>query len=98
MGYIRGIDFDKDTGEILTPSKSLSIDWDKIKEEEAFDGYYAIVTSEYKENDDRIIEMYRGLWKIEEAFRVTKSDLEARPIYVSRDHIQDISYLFLWHL
>ncbi len=89
VGYIRGIDFDKDTGEILTPSKSLSIDWDKIKEEEAFDGYYAIVTSEYKENDDRIIEMYRGLWKIEEAFRVTKSDLEARPIYVSReDHIQ----------
>lgn len=88
-GYIRGIDFDKDTGEILTPSKSLSIDWDKIKEEEAFDGYYAIVTSEHKENDDRIIEMYRGLWKIEEAFRVTKSDLEARPVYVSReDHIQ----------
>jgi transposase len=33
--------------------------------------------------------MYRGLWKIEEAFRVTKSDLEARPVYVSReDHIQ----------
>lgn len=88
-GYIKGIDFDKDTGEILTPSKSLSIDWDKIKEEEALDGYYAIVTSEHKENDDRIIEMYRGLWKIEEAFRVTKSDLEARPVYVSReDHIQ----------
>lgn len=87
--YIKGIDFDKETGEILTPSKSLSIDWDKIKKEEAFDGYYAIVTSEYKENDDRIIEMYRGLWKIEEAFRVTKSDLEARPVYVSReDHIQ----------
>ena len=88
-GYIKGIEFDKDTGEILTPSKSLSIDWDKIKEEEAFDGYYAIVTSEHKESDDRIIEMYRGLWKIEEAFRVTKSDLEARPVYVSReDHIQ----------
>lgn len=88
-GYIKGIDFDKDTGEILAPSKSLLIDWDKIKKEEAFDGYYAIVTSEHRENDDKIIEMYRGLWKIEEAFRVTKSDLEARPVYVSReDHIQ----------
>lgn len=33
--------------------------------------------------------MYRGLWRIEETFRVTKSDLEARPVYVSReDHIQ----------
>lgn len=88
VSYIKGIDFDKETGEILTPSKSLSIDWDKIKEDEALDGYYAIVTSEHKESDDKIIEMYRGLWKIEEAFRVTKSDLEARPVYVSReDHI-----------
>ena len=33
--------------------------------------------------------MYRGVWKIEESFKVTKSDLEARPVYVSRDeHIQ----------
>lgn len=88
VSYIKGIDFDKETGEILTPSKSLSIDWDKIKEDEALDGYYAIVTSEHKEAEDKIIEMYRGLWKIEEAFRVTKSDLEARPVYVSReDHI-----------
>jgi transposase len=41
------------------------------------------------ESDDRIIEMYRGLWRIEESFRVTKSDLEARPVYVSTEaHIQ----------
>ena len=59
-----------------------------LYEEEALDGYYAIVTSEYKETSDSIIEMYRGLWRIEESFRVTKSDLEARPVYVSRkDHI-----------
>ena len=33
--------------------------------------------------------MYRGLWKIEESFNVTKSDLEARPVYVStKDHIE----------
>lgn len=33
--------------------------------------------------------MYRALWKIEESFQVTKSDLEARPVFVSReDHIQ----------
>jgi len=88
-GYVKNIDFDKDTGEILTPSKSLSLDLDKLKEEEALDGYYAIVTSEHEETDDRIIEMYRGLWKIEESFRVTKTDLEERPVFVSReDHIQ----------
>ena len=88
-GYIKNIEFDKETGEILKTSKKLELDWDKLREDEALDGYYVIVTSEYKESDDRIIEMYRGLWKIEESFRVTKSDLEARPIYVSRnDHIE----------
>lgn len=33
--------------------------------------------------------VYRGLWKIEESFKVTKSDLESRPVYLSRqDHIE----------
>lgn len=31
-----------------------------------------------------IIGMYRGLWKIEQTFRVTKSELEVRPVYVSK--------------
>jgi len=87
--YVKNIDFDKETGEIISTSKALSLDLEKLKAEEALDGYYAIVTSEFEETDDRIIEMYRGLWKIEESFKVTKSDLEARPVYVSRDeHIQ----------
>jgi hypothetical protein len=87
--YVKNIDFDKETGEILSTSKALTLDLEKLKAEEALDSYYAIVTSEYEETDDRIIEMYRGLWKIEESFKVTKSDLEARPVYVSRDeHIQ----------
>jgi len=88
-GYVKNIKFDKDTGEIITPQTALKLDEDKLREEEALDGYYAIITSEYKESADRIIEIYRGLWRIEESFRVTKSDLEARPVYVSReDHIQ----------
>lgn len=88
-GYIKNIDFDKETGEILSASKALMLDLEKVQEEEALDGYYAIVTSEYNETDDRIIEIYRGLWRIEESFRITKTDLEARPVYVSReDHIQ----------
>lgn len=53
------------------------------------DGYYAIVTSEFNESDDRIIDIYRGLWRIEESFKITKSDLESRPVYLSReDRIQ----------
>ena len=88
-GYVKNINFDKDTGEVLTPAKALALDTEKLEAEEALDGYYVIVTSEYKEADDKIIDIYRGLWRIEESFRITKSDLEARPVYVSRDdHIQ----------
>ncbi|TCP16862.1 DDE family transposase [Scopulibacillus darangshiensis] len=88
--YVKNLTFDKKTGEILDSAKqSLFFDEEKLKKEEELDGYYAIMTSEYQETDDRIIELYRGLWKIEESFKVTKSDLESRPVYLSRqEHIE----------
>ena len=87
--YVKNLKYHKDTGEILDAGTALSLDEQKIREEEALDGYYLIVTSEYKLSDDRIIDMYRGLWKIEESFRVIKSDLETRPVFLSSpDHIE----------
>ena len=60
-----------------------------IREEEKFDGYYVLLTSEMEESDDKIIDIYRGLWRIEESFKVAKSELEARPVYVwTREHIE----------
>ncbi len=86
--YVTNIEFDKDTGEILDTGKKLFLDEEKIKQDEKLDGYYAIVSSELEESDDRIIELYRGLWKIEESFKITKSNLSARPVYLTRkDHI-----------
>lgn len=32
-----------------------------------------------------IVEMYRGLWKIEQTFRVAKNELDTRPVYVARE-------------
>ena len=87
--YVKKVDYDKDTGEILTASSILDIDEDLIREEEALDGYYMLLTSEMDTPDDKIIDMYRGLWRIEESFRITKSELEARPVYVwTREHIE----------
>jgi len=88
--YIKGLSFDSETGEILeSASRQLSFDEEKLREEEKYDGYYAIVSSEYQETPERIIEMYRGLWKIEESFKITKSDIESRPVYLSlQDHIE----------
>lgn len=87
--YVRHLVFDSKTGEIIKAKSKLSIDEEKIAEEEKYDGYYAIVTSEYKKTDDEIIDIYRGLWKIEETFKITKSELDARPVHVSRkEHIE----------
>ena len=87
--YVKHLVFDSKTGEIIKAKSQLSIDEEKIAEEEKYDGYYAIVTSEYKKTDDEIIDIYRGLWKIEETFKITKSELDARPVHVSRkDHIE----------
>ena len=86
--YVRNLQFDKKTGEILTAKERPVLDSVKVAEEAKYDGYYAIVTSELDMSDTEVIETYRGLWEIEETFRITKGVLETRPVYVSlKDHI-----------
>lgn len=86
--YIDNISFDKETGEIKT-DKKLSINYDKVKEEEKYDGYYSIVTSEIEYDDYKIRKIYKGLSKIEDNFKVTKSYLKGRPVFVWTDeHIK----------
>ena len=79
--YILNIAFDKTTGEIVE-GQTLELDTDKIKEEEKYDGYYSIVTSELGMSDQQMHKVYRGLAKIEDSFKVTKTYFETRPIYV----------------
>lgn len=87
--YVKHLVFDKKTGEIIEAQSTLSLDEEKIAEEEKYDGYYMIVSSEFDKTPDEIIDIYRGLWRIEETFKITKSELDARPVYVSRkDHIE----------
>ena len=84
--YIKNIVFDKKTGEIHEePGKKLIYDKDKAAEDAKYDGYYCIVTSELDMPDQRIVEIYRGLSDIEDNFKVSKSDLDIRPVHVSRE-------------
>ena len=82
--YVKNLQFDKQTGEVIEGKQRPYLDFEKLAEEEKYDGYYAIVTSELHMSDKEIIDTYRGLWEIEETFKVTKGTLEARPVYVSR--------------
>ena len=86
--YINNIRFNEETGEV-PEGLELSLKLDKIKEEEKYDGYYSIVTSEKNLSDKEIRDIYKGLWKIEESFKITKSDLETRPVFVwTKEHIE----------
>ena len=79
--YVVNIAFDKKTGEIVE-GRNLELDIDKIREEEKYDGYYAIVTSELNMSDEEIRNVYRGLARIEDSFKVTKTFFESRPVYL----------------
>ena len=81
-GYIENLKTDKETGEISNIDDVLVLDKAKIAEEERYDGYYAIVTSELDDTDEYIIGTYKGLWRIEESVKVTKRVLEARPVHL----------------
>ena len=79
--YVVNIAFDKKTGEIVE-GRNLELDIDKIREEEKYDGYYAIVTSELNMSDEEMRNVYRGLARIEDSFKVTKTFFESRPVYL----------------
>lgn len=84
-GYVMNLAYTQD-GEII--NRNLALDTDKIAEEEKYDGYYSIVTSELKMDDIEIREKYRGLIRIEDTFKITKSEFDTRPIYVrTNEHI-----------
>ena len=68
--------------------ESLTVNYERISEQELFDGMHVIETS-LEEPAEEVLDIYKGLWHIESNFRVLKSQLEGRPVYVrTEDHIR----------
>lgn len=85
--YAKDVPVVRETGEAA--SHNWVVDEERIAADEAMDGYYCIVTSEQEMDDRDVIDAYRGLWRIEESFRVMKGDFDARPVYCSTEsHIR----------
>ena len=72
-----------DTGEVAENS-NLSLDEDLIKQEEQYDGYYALTTN-LVGDIEQILKITKGRWEIEESFRIMKTDFLARPVNLSRE-------------
>ena len=87
--FIEVLDIDKKTGEVIKTKKVVVFLEEKLKKYKETLGFYSIVTSEIDEDDKEIINRYHGLSRIEDSFRIIKSDLEGRPIYVwLEEHIK----------
>lgn len=72
-----------DDGEVAD-NEIMYIDNKVIKNEEQYDGFYAVCTN-LDEDIDTIIKINKRRWEIEESFRILKSEFKARPVYLSRD-------------
>lgn len=59
---------------------TIAIDYDKYKQDSQWDGLKGYITNTTLSKED-VIEQYGELWKIEKAFRISKSDLRIRPIF-----------------
>ena len=58
------------------------LDEGKIAEEESYDGLYAVCTDLLDDDVKDILKVSEGRWKIEECFRIMKTEFEARPTFV----------------
>lgn len=62
-----------------------SLNQEKINEDLAMAGYNLLVTSETNMPAQEIYAVYHGLWKIEESFKIMKSYLDARPVFLQKE-------------
>lgn len=80
--FIKVYQTDPKTGEILKTKPVVELLTKKIEKQKEIMGWYCIVTSEVDKSDTDIINSYHRLSRIEDSFRVLKSNMEARPIYL----------------
>jgi transposase len=87
--FISITQIDPKTGDKVRTKTKIELNEEKIQKYKDTMGYYMIVTSEIDTPDRDIINKYHGLSRIEDSFRIIKSDLEGRPIYVrTNEHIK----------
>lgn len=65
----------------LEGEAKLVTDEQKIKEAEQWDGLHGIITNMEMELESNLLHHYKGLWQVEETFRISKHDLRMRPIF-----------------
>ncbi len=84
--FIDEVYFTKE-GEIAK-NVSYSLNGERIREESMYDGLYLSCTNLEGDAQD-IVKINKNRWQIEETFRIMKTEMKARPVYLQReDRIQ----------
>lgn len=81
--YVTFVSADK-KGQKTDGKVNVEINKKAIENARALAGYNMIVTSETRMDAPEIYAAYHNLWRIEESFRVMKSQLDARPVYLQK--------------
>lgn len=63
----------------------VTLNREAIDRDLKFAGYNLLITSETKMKDRDIYSTYHNLWRIEESFKIMKSDLNARPAFCQKE-------------
>lgn len=63
----------------------VTMNEDLIRKNLELAGYNLLVTSEISMKDTNVYDAYHNLWRIEESFRIMKSQLDARPVYLQKE-------------
>lgn len=82
--YVTFITADKKGNETNGKVKVV-MNEEAIKKNLELAGYNLLVTSETGMGDSEIYATYHNLWRIEESFRIMKSQLDARPVYLQKE-------------
>lgn len=81
--YVTFVPIDE-KGEKTTGKVKVEMNDTAIKNAKKLAGYNMIITSETRMTSKEIYAAYHNLWRIEESFRIMKSQLDARPVYVQK--------------
>ncbi len=68
----------------INNSNTIEIDLNKLNKAQELDGYFGFYTNT-NISGAQVIEQYRGLWQVEQTFRITKHNLAIRPVYHYKD-------------
>lgn len=82
--YVTFISADK-KGEKTDGKIKVELNESAIEKAKQLAGYNMIVTSETRMPASEIYAAYHNLWRIEESFRMMKSQLDARPVYLQKE-------------